>query len=114
MAMLPSEKLLKIKIPLGIGVNDTSQDALLEYLLEQVDDVAKSVVLPFEDWEYVELPNKYDLWTVRATVEMFNHMGLDGVRSYSENGLSITYEQMKNGLSEGTLSQLTPRAGVPK
>lgn len=112
MALSETEKIAKIKIPLGIS--DTSQDDLLEYLLNQVEDVAKGIVYPFEDYDELPLPSKYDWWSVRACVEMYNHKGQEGVRAYSENGLSITYEEMKSGMSSGLLSQLTPRVGVPR
>jgi len=112
MALTNAEKIAKIKIPLGIS--DTSQDDLLGYLLDQVEDVAKSLVYFSEEYDELPFPTKYDWWSVRATVEMYNHKGQEGVRSYSENGLSITYEDMKSGLSNGLLNQLTPRVGIPR
>lgn len=112
MSILFDEKITKIKIPLGIS--GTSEDTLLEYLLEQVEDIAMNTVYPFEDHTLLLFPQKLDLWTIRACVQMYNHMGQEGVRSYSENGLSITYDDLQNGISSSTLAELTPRAGVPK
>ena len=75
----------------------------------------KRNVYPFvEDLEYIELGTKYDYWIIQASKEMYQNLGNENVKRYSENGLAIEYTDLVNGLSYDLLSQLVPRVGVPQ
>jgi len=110
-SMTTAERIIQIRIPLKIEAG--AEEDLLNYLMDQVIDIAKSTIYPFEDTSLITLPEKYDGWTMRACVQLYNHMGQDGVKSYSENGLTITYDFLQNGISSSTLAELTPRIGTP-
>jgi hypothetical protein len=102
-----------LKLLLGITV--TTQDSLLNLLLEMADDLAKRTLYPFTvDISVIVLPSKYNMWIVQASKEMYQNMGNESVRSYSENGLSITYKDLTSGISKDLLSQLIPKAGLPE
>lgn len=103
------------KLKLLLGISDASKDALLTLLMELSYDVAKRNVYPFiEDLEYVELGTRYDSWILQASKEMYQNLGNENVRKYSENGIAIEYTDLVNGLSYDLLSQLIPKVGVPK
>ena len=36
------------------------------------------------------LPSKYENWQLRCCIELYNQIGNQGIKSYSENGLSWT------------------------
>ena len=112
--MTQLEQLEKLKIMLGIESTDILKDDQLNLMLEVSSDIALQTLYPYSDTSTVTLPSKYDLWVVRASKEAYQHLGQEGVKSYSENGLSITYEDVTNGISKGLMSQLIPSVGIPK
>lgn len=103
------------KLKLLLGITDTSKDALLELLMEIANDVAKRNIYPFEDdLDEIVLGTKYDYWIIQASKEMYQNLGQENVRKYSENGISIEYTDLVNGLSYDLLTQLVPKVGIPK
>jgi len=99
------------QLKLLLGITDTSKDTLLNLLLKMATDLALRTLNPFEDdIDALVLPYKYDYWVVRATKEMYQNLGSETIKSYSENGLSITYADTLNGVSKALLSELVPKA----
>jgi hypothetical protein len=106
-------KLANLKLVLNI--TDTSSDNLLNYLLSSAEQLAINKLYPFvDDTDEIVLSTKYDYWVVSCAKEMYQSLGSENVKSYSENGLSITYAEMSGGVSKELMNQLIPRVGVPK
>ena len=63
---------------------------VLKRLLEDSKYVALSLRYPYKDYSDMELPKKYNNWQLRCCVEIYNGIGTEGIKSYSENGLSWT------------------------
>mgnify|MGYP003615234464 CR=1 FL=1 len=105
--------LTNLKLLLSITSND--YDSLLNLLITMAKDLAKLTLYPFEeDLTEIVLSHTYDYWVVMAAKEMYQNLGNENIRSYSENGLSISYKDMTNGLSMDLLNQLVPKVGIPK
>lgn len=103
------------KLKLLLGISDDSKDDLLELLIEIANDVAKRNIYPFvDDIDEIVLGTKYDYWIIQASKEMYQNLGQENVRKYSENGISIEYTDLVNGLSYDLLTQLVPKVGIPK
>lgn len=103
--------LLKLRIPNKYD-NEEEYTNTLEALLEDAKNIALSNLYPFEDWSEMELPKKYYNWQIRASVELFHFLGYEGIKSYSENGLS--FSRMEDGISADLLDELMPKAGTIK
>ena len=93
--------------------SDTSKDEIFKDCLESAKNRYLNLVYPF-DKDITELPDdRARNWQTDCAIELYNLDGDENLTSYSENGLSESYERA--GLSNGLLSQLPPaRAGVPK
>lgn len=63
---------------------------VLNRLLEDSKYIALSLRFPYEDYSNIELPNKYKNWQLRCCEEIYQGIGTQGIKSYSENGLSWT------------------------
>ena len=63
---------------------------VLNRLLEDSKYVGLSIRFPYKDFSNMELPNKYKNWQLRCCQEIYNGIGTEGIKSYSENGLSWT------------------------
>lgn len=63
---------------------------VLNRLLEDSKYVGLSIRFPYKDFSNMELPNKYKNWQLRCCEEIYNSIGTQGIKSYSENGLSWT------------------------
>jgi len=63
---------------------------VLKRLLEDSKYVALSIRYPYQDFSNMELPSKYKNWQLRCCQEIYNGIGTEGIKSYSENGLSWT------------------------
>lgn len=88
----PQLTLLKNRIEYDesiFGSNET-YEAVLNRLLEDSKYVALSIRYPYQDFSNMELPNKYKNWQLRCCQEIYNGIGTEGIKSYSENGLSWT------------------------
>ena len=102
-------------LKLLLGITTTEQDNLLNLLISISKDLALRTLNPFvEDFEQIVLPTKYDYWVTLASKEMYQNMGNENVRSYSENGLSISYTDLTSGISKDLLSQLISKVGIPQ
>jgi hypothetical protein len=102
---------LENRIPYGeLGLDDTEEYyGVLKQLLEDSKNIALSNLYPFMDWSEKELPIKFNNWQLRACVEIYNFLGKEGIKSYSENGLSIS--RLTDGLSKDLLEEIIPNVG---
>lgn len=107
---------LKIKIPYKENIFKTEADyeVLLVNLLDDALNIALATIYPFvDDYTELELPKKYLNWQIRAAVELYKNGENQGIKSYSENGLS--WERSNDGaLSIALLEELVPKVGTPK
>lgn len=71
------------------GDEDT-YELVLNRLLEDSKYIALSIRYPYQDFSNMELPSKYKNWQLRCCQEIYNGIGTEGIKSYSENGLSWT------------------------
>lgn len=92
---------------------DKSKDEDFKDCLESAKNRYLNLVCPF-DRNITELPDdRARNWQTDCAIELYKLDGDENLTSYSENGLSESYERA--GLSNGLLSQLPPaKAGVPK
>lgn len=92
---------------------DTSKDDIFTDKLEDAKNKYLELVYPFNP-EIEDLPNdRAKSWQTRCAIELYNQIGNENVTSYSENGLSESYD--KAGISQDLLNELPPpKAGVPK
>lgn len=95
------------------NAEDTSKDEIFKMKLEDAKFEYLRLVYPFNQ-EIEELPNdRAKSWQTKCAIELYNLIGNENVISYSENGLSESYE--KSGISKDLLNELPPaKAGVPK
>lgn len=85
-------ELLKKRINYNENVfgNYNVYEEVLTRLLEDSKYVALSLRYPYQDFSNMELPKKYKNWQLRCCEELYRNMGTQGIKSYSENGLSWT------------------------
>lgn len=107
------EQLKEMRIEILGDSSDDSEDETFKRMLKKAKNRYLNLVYPF-DRKITELPDdRARNWQTDCAIELYNLDGDENLTSYSENGLSESYE--KAGLSEGLLSQLPPaKAGVPK
>lgn len=63
---------------------------VLTNLLEDSKYIALSLRYPYRDFSNLPLPTKYNNWQLRCCVEIYQAIGTEGIKSYSENGLNWT------------------------
>lgn len=81
----------------------------LKKLLEDSKYIALSLRYPYQDYSNMELPKKYNNWQIRCCEELFNLIGTNGIKAYSENGLSWTRDS--SNLSYNLISEIEPMVG---
>ena len=107
------QQLEKMRRKILENSSDNSKDEIFKDCLESAKNRYLNLVYPF-DRDIAELTDdRARSWQTDCAIELYNLDGDENLTSYSENGLSESYE--KAGLSNGLLSQLPPaKAGVPK
>ena len=107
-----TQQLEKMRVIILQDIEDNSQDDTFKVLLDEAKNMYLDLVYPFNH-EISELPNERARnWQVRCAIELYNLDDKINVKSYSENGLSESYD--KAGLSKDLLSALPPaHGGVP-
>ena len=70
--------------------DNETYEKVLNRLLEDSKYIALSLRFPYKDYSNIELPKKYYNWQLRCCQEIYNGIGTEGIKSYSENGLSWT------------------------
>lgn len=63
-------------------------ESVLERLIEDSKYVALSLRYPYQDFSEMSLPKRYANTQLRMAVEIYQGIGTEGVKSYSENGLA--------------------------
>ena len=85
---------------------------VLKRLLGDSKYIALSLRFPYEDYSEIELPKKYNNWQLRCAVEIYQGIGTEGIKSYSENGLSWTRDS--GYISHELRGEIEPLVGVIK
>jgi len=80
----------RIEYDENIFTDNETYEKVLNRLLDDSKYVALSLRFPYKDYSDIELPTKYDNWQLRCCEEIYNGIGTEGIKSYSENGLSWT------------------------
>ena len=80
----------RIEYDENIFTDNETYEKVLNRLLDDSKYVALSLRFPYQDYSNIELPSKYYNWQIRCSVEIYNSIGTEGIKSYSENGLSWT------------------------
>ena len=65
-----------------------------------------------EDFSQTTLPEKYKNWQIRCCVEIYQSLGTEGIKSYSENGLNWTRDS--GYLSKELREEIEPMVGYIK
>ena len=104
-------ELLKTRIIYNEKVfgNYNVYEKVLNRLLEDSKFIALSLRFPYQDYSSMELPAKYNNWQLRCCEELYKNMGTQGIKSYSENGLSWTRDSAN--LSTNLVEQIEPMVG---
>lgn len=113
MAINQIEVLKQVKSRLNI-LDDTT-DVVLTNLILDVMNIALNSRFPFhEDKTVNDLPPRMENWVTRASVQVYESIGMLNVKQYSENGLSFTRSAVRDGISVRTLNEIIPKAGYPQ
>lgn len=105
-------ELLQERIPYDkeiFGKQDT-YDNVLNQLLEDSKYIALSIRFPFQDYSEKELPVKYNNWQLRCCEELYDMLGKENIRTYSENGISWTRDG--GVISNNLYEEIVPMVGV--
>lgn len=97
-----------------VFVETTLTDDDIEKWLDLAEDVALRTLFPYSEDIEVTLPDKYALWVVQASKELYSNKDIGSMIKYSENGISVEYQVAVGGLSSNLMAELKPRATVPK
>lgn len=92
-----------------IFTDNTTYEKVLNRLLDDSKYVALSLKYPYQDYSDKELPEKYKNWQLRCCEEIYNSIGTQGIKSYSENGLSWTRDS--GYISYELRSEIEPLVG---
>lgn len=113
--MSQDEQLKKMRLEILGDTSNITKDDLFKIKLDDAEIVALNTLFPY-DYEQKELDrtNKRLMnWQTRCAIELYKKIGTTNVKSYSENGLSVTY--MTGLVSSSLMNELRPpKAGVPK
>jgi hypothetical protein len=94
---------------------------VLKRLLEDSKYIALSIRYPYKDFSNMELPSKYKNWQLRCCQEIYQGIGTEGIKSYSENGLSWTRDsgyishELRNEIESmvGYIQEVIPEEETP-
>lgn len=83
---------------------------VLNNLLEDSKFIALSIRFPYRDYSNMELPKQYYNWQIRCSVEIYQLLGKENIKSYSENGIGWTRDG--GNLSNDLYNEIEPMVGV--
>ena len=111
---MDSVDLLKERIAFDENIfgDKKTYDKVLERLLEDSKFVALSLRYPYQEYDEMPLPKKYYNWQLRCCEEIYNSIGTQGIKSYSENGLSWTRDS--GYISYELRNEIEPMVGFIK
>ena len=106
--------LLKIRIPFDQDIFGTNEDyeQVLKNLLDDSKHIALSIRYPFDDYTSIDLPKRYNNWQIRCSVEIYQGIGKENIKSYAENGIQWTRDA--GNISNDLLDEIMPTVGVIK
>lgn len=96
----------------NIFIDEDIYEKVLKRLLEDSKYIALSLRYPYEDFSDKPLPKKYNNWQLRCCEELYNQIGNQGIKSYSENGLAWTRDS--GYISYELRNEIEPMVGVIK
>jgi hypothetical protein len=99
----------RIEYEENIFGNKETYETVLTRLLEDSKYVALSLRFPYKDYSNIELPAKYNNWQLRCCVEIYQGIGTEGIKSYSENGLNWTRDS--GYISQELRQEIEPMVG---
>jgi len=104
-------ELLKLRIVYDENVfgDESTYEEVLNRLLEDSKFMALSLRFPYKDYSLMELPTKYNNWQLRCCEELYKLIGISGIKSYSENGLSWTRDS--GNISTSLVNEIEPFVG---
>jgi hypothetical protein len=102
----------RIKFDKNIFQNNKCYEEVLNNLLEDSKYLALSLRYPYKDFSQTTLPEKYKNWQIRCCVEIYQSLGTEGIKSYSENGLNWTRDS--GYLSKELREEIEPMVGYIK
>lgn len=107
-------ELLKKRIPFDKDVFETNEFyvQVLKNLLDDSKYIALSIRYPFDDYFSIDLPKKYNNWQLRCSVELYQGIGKENIKSYAENGIQWTRDA--GNISNDLLDEIMPMIGVIK
>lgn len=107
-------ELLKLRIPFDQDIFGTngSYEQVLKNLLDDSKHIALSIRYPFDDYSSIDLPKKYNNWQLRCSVELYQGIGKENIKSYAENGIQWTRDA--GNISNDLLDEIMPTIGVIK
>lgn len=107
-------ELLKIRIPFDQDIFGTNEDyeQVLKNLLDDSKHIALSIRYPFDDYTSIDLPKRYNNWQIRCSVEIYQGIGKENIKSYAENGIQWTRDA--GNISNDLLDEIMPTVGVIK
>ena len=100
----------RIEYDENIFTDTTTYEKVLNRLLDDSRYIALSLRYPYKDYSNIELPLKYYNWQLRCCEELYNGIGTEGIKSYSENGLSWTRDS--GYVSYELRGEIEPMVGV--
>ncbi len=111
--MTQEEQLIQMRITVLNDEDDDSKDAVFTVMLNNAKAIALNTLYPFDKTitDIDETNFRLKNWQVRCAIELYNAIGKNGLQSYTENGLSVTYFQ--NLISPVLYRELVPKAGAP-
>lgn len=95
----------KVKLKLGIASDDKSKD---ELILMYLDDSKYTILNIIND---TEVPMMLQNVMVDMAVAKVNHQGNEGLKSYSEGGISLSYNDT---VSDDVMKQIVKFRKLPK
>ena len=102
----------RIEYDENIFADNETYENVLNRLLDDSKYIALSLRYPYDDFSEIELPRKYNNWQLRCAVEIYQGIGTEGIKSYSENGLSWTRDS--GYISHELRGEIEPLVGVIK
>lgn len=111
--MTQEEQLTQMRIVILNDENEDSKDGVFNIMLDNAKAIALNTLYPFDKTitDIDETNFRLRNWQVRCAIELYEAIGKNGLQSYTENGLSVTYFQ--NLISPVLYRELVPKAGVP-
>lgn len=103
------EQLTILKLRLGKGANDETQDDLLTALLNSAFSIIMSKRYPFGNAPK-DLEAQYMDLQIRIAMDLFNKIGAEGETAHSEQGISRSYQSA--WVSQDLLGEIVPYCGV--